>query len=228
MNPLKLFILLFFTTSLFAQDSIFFIDSLRAVEFSDSINKSNDYPRQDALRFQGVLYDSMVSLYYHLINKVSEKGLVSSDSAWMPMMFVNIGDTLWYLGIRYKARQTHYTTKGWEPPNVLALWIRIAEDSLWYSGIEYIAIEDTVWYNDISYSCIQTHVSQIGWEPPNVPALWNEIIIVGDCEEWVQPTTPDTYYHTGDCAKFGGVEYLSTIDNNVWSLQAYPAGWELK
>lgn len=221
--------LLFVNIVLSAQDTIYFNDSLDAVEFSDSINTANGYPRQDANRFQGEHYDTLNTIFYHLINKVSEKGLSESDSAWKPMIPVDVGDTLWHNSIAYKARQKHFTTKGWEPPNVLALWLRIATDSLWNAGIQYTITVDTVWYNDVSYVCIQSHVSQIGWEPPNVPALWGEIIPPSvDCEDWVQPTIPDTYYHTGDCAKFGGVEYLSTIDNNVWSLAAFPAGWELK
>ena len=31
----------------------------------------------------------------------------------------------------------------------------------------------------------------------------------------------------GTVKTFGGVEHRSLIDNNVWSPDAYPAGWEL-
>lgn len=187
--------------NLISQDTIYFNDSILAVDFSDSINKANAYPRQDALRFQDVQYNSNLSLYYHLINKVSTKGLSESDSAWMPMLDVNINDTLWHNSVMYKARQTHYTTIGWEPPNVLALWLRIATDSLWYAGVEY-EIDDTSWYSDVQYKCIQFHVSQVGWEPPNVPALWSEII--PPSSEWQNGYA----YIIDNIVTYDGTEYI--------------------
>lgn len=34
-----------------------------------------------------------------------------------------IGDIVTYLGIEYECRQSHRSLPGWEPPNVLALWL---------------------------------------------------------------------------------------------------------
>ena len=31
---------------------------------------------------------------------------------------------------------------------------------------------------------------------------------------------------TGDKVKFNGKTYESLIDNNIWSPEAYPAGWK--
>ena len=44
--------------------------------------------------------------------------------------------------------------------------------------------------------------------------------------EWVQPDAT-TAYKKGDKVMFEGKVYESTIDGNVWSPTAYPAGWKL-
>ena len=44
--------------------------------------------------------------------------------------------------------------------------------------------------------------------------------------EWVQPTAANPY-KKGDKVMFEGRIYESTIDGNVWSPSAYPAGWQL-
>ena len=44
--------------------------------------------------------------------------------------------------------------------------------------------------------------------------------------EWVQPTGANPY-KKGDKVMFEGKVYESTIDGNVWSPSAYPAGWQL-
>lgn len=53
----------------------------------------------------------------------------------------------------------------------------------------------------------------------------------GDTEasypDFVQPTGAHDAYKLGDIVKFNGQLYKSTIDNNVWSPDAYPQGWEL-
>lgn len=53
----------------------------------------------------------------------------------------------------------------------------------------------------------------------------------GDTEasypDFVQPTGAHDAYKLGDIVKFNGQLYKSKIDNNVYSPEAYPAGWEL-
>lgn len=44
--------------------------------------------------------------------------------------------------------------------------------------------------------------------------------------EWVQPSAANPY-KKGDKVMFEGKVYESTIDGNVWSPSAYPAGWQL-
>ena len=43
---------------------------------------------------------------------------------------------------------------------------------------------------------------------------------------WVQPTGAHDCYNTGDKMTYNGQHYVSKIDGNVWSPDAYPAGWE--
>lgn len=62
------------------------------------------------------------------------------------------------------------------------------------------------------------------WEPGI--SGWREEVEEGGVPDFIQPTGAHDAYHTGDHVMFNGVEYVSTIDNNVWSPEAYPAGWE--
>ena len=85
-------------------------------------------------------------------------------------------------------------------------------------------------YEDKLYRCEQEHTSQAGWEPPAVPALWTEVAKPGEIPVWKQPTGAQDAYNTGDLVHYpdaDGPVYRSTIDNNVWSPEAYPAGWEV-
>lgn len=44
---------------------------------------------------------------------------------------------------------------------------------------------------------------------------------------WVQPTGAHDCYNTGDKVTYNGRHYVSKIDGNVWSPDAYPRGWEV-
>jgi hypothetical protein len=46
----------------------------------------------------------------------------------------------------------------------------------------------------------------------------------GIVNEWVQPDATNAY-SIGDRVLFNGIIYESVIDGNVWSPEAYPAGW---
>ena len=103
----------------------------------------------------------------------------------------------------------------------------------WQAGNAYI-VGDLVMYGDedheeARYECIQAHTSQEGWEPPSVPALWRVQSSGGDIPVWVQPDSANPYM-AGDKVRYpdaDGPIYESLIDNNVWSPEAYPQGWQL-
>ncbi|MBE6671337.1 MAG: hypothetical protein E7593_03945 [Ruminococcaceae bacterium] len=49
-----------------------------------------------------------------------------------------------------------------------------------------------------------------------------------DIPEWKQPTGAHDAYITGNVMRYtDGKVYVSMIDNNVWSPDTYPAGWEV-
>lgn len=84
-------------------------------------------------------------------------------------------------------------------------------------------------YGEKLYKCVQSHTSQIGWEPPNVPALWTEVAKPGEIPVWRQPTGAQDAYNKGDRVWFPEKDttiYESLIDANVYSPEAYPAGWK--
>ena len=100
---------------------------------------------------------------------------------------------------------------------------------LWRIGIDYEA-DQRIRYEDKLYRCVQAHASQDGWEPPAVPALWTEVAKPGEIPVWKQPTGAQDAYMTGDKVWYPEKDttvYRSTIDNNVWSPEAYSAGWEV-
>ena len=94
----------------------------------------------------------------------------------------------------------------------------------WEIGKAY-AVNDRRRYGDFLYKCVQAHTSQADWTPDAVPALWVKIS-TEEWPEWVQPTGAHDAYNTGDKVTYNGNRYVSRIDANVYSPEAYPAGWE--
>lgn len=83
-------------------------------------------------------------------------------------------------------------------------------------------------HEGILYKVLQAHVSQLGWSPTEAPSLFAKVLIPDEdvIPEWEQPDSTNAYM-TGDVVMFNGVKYESLIDNNVWSPEAYPAGWKV-
>jgi chitinase len=46
-----------------------------------------------------------------------------SGTTWAPYTAYTVGQIVTYAGKRYQCRQSHTSLPGWEPPNVLALWL---------------------------------------------------------------------------------------------------------
>ncbi len=80
------------------------------------------------------------------------------------------------------------------------------------------------------YKCLQAHTSQEDWAPDVSPSLFKAIGISGDgIPVWSQPVGAEDAYAKGDKVHYPDAEgniYESLIDGNVWSPEAYPAGWE--
>lgn len=98
----------------------------------------------------------------------------------------------------------------------------------WEAGISYLA-DERVRYGDKLYRCVQSHTSQADWEPDRTPALWTEVAKPGEIPVWRQPTGAQDTYAKGDKVWYPEKDttvYVSLVDNNVWSPEAHPAGWE--
>lgn len=78
------------------------------------------------------------------------------------------------------------------------------------------------------YQVLQDHTSTEEWTPDTAISLYKKIGITEEgYPEWVQPLGASDAYNTGDIVSYNGVLYKSVIDNNTWSPEAYPAGWEV-
>lgn len=98
----------------------------------------------------------------------------------------------------------------------------------WSVGTTY-AIGDRIAYDGKLYKVVQAHTSQADWLPPSVPALCVEVAKPGEIPVWVQPTGAQDAYSKGDKVHYpdaAGPVYISLIDGNLWSPEAYPQGWE--
>ena len=99
----------------------------------------------------------------------------------------------------------------------------------WVAGITVTA-GDRYGYNGKLYRCEQSHTTLAGWEPDITPALWTEVAKPGEIPVWKQPTGAQDAYMTGDMVWYPDRDttvYESLIDNNVYSPEAYPAGWRV-
>lgn len=90
-------------------------------------------------------------------------------------------------------------------------------------------VDERLRYGGKLYRCVQGHTSQSGWEPDKTPALWTEVAKPGEIPVWKQPTGAQDAYNKGDRVWFPEKDtkvYESLIDANVYSPEAYPAGWK--
>lgn len=95
------------------------------------------------------------------------------------------------------------------------------------NGVEYKK-GSRVRYMGHLYKTLQAHTSQETWAPADAPSLFALVLIVDEDEptEWQQPDSTNAYM-AGDIVIYNGSKYMSLIDGNVWSPEAYPAGWQL-
>ena len=94
-------------------------------------------------------------------------------------------------------------------------------------GVEY-KTDDRVRYDNVLYKVLQNHTSQLNWTPVAAASLFAKVLIPDPdiVPEWEQPDSTNAY-QIGDKVRFEGHIYESTINNNIWSPSAYPAGWKL-
>ena len=108
-----------------------------------------------------------------------------------------------------------------------ALQVPMLFDEFDGNGVAY-EVGKRVLYNDILYKVIQAHTSQAEWTPVAAPSLFAKVInetVDGSIPEFEQPDSTNPYMK-GNRVLFNGKVYESLIDNNVYSPEAYPAGWK--
>ena len=62
--------------------------------------------------------------------------------------------------------------------------------------------------------------------PDNAPTLWEDIAYRQGYRIIPATITAGAAFGLGECGWWGDVLYRSTIASNVWTPDAYPAGWE--
>ena len=97
---------------------------------------------------------------------------------------------------------------------------------LWKANIDVTAGERYI-FNDVLYKVLQSHHTQTNWTPPLAPSLYARILVPTPdmIPNWEQPDSTNGYM-IGDKVRYNEKIYESLIDNNVWSPEAYPAGWK--
>ena len=97
----------------------------------------------------------------------------------------------------------------------------------WDDNGKQYKVGDRVQYDGVLYKVLQDHTSQSTWTPTDAPSLFAKVLTstTGEPQEWQQPDSTNPYMK-GDKVLFNGKVYESLIDNNVWSPEAYPTGWQ--
>ena len=108
-----------------------------------------------------------------------------------------------------------------------ALQVPMLFDEFDGNGVAY-EVGKRILFEGVLYKVIQAHTSQAEWTPVAAPSLFAKVInetIDGSIPEFEQPNSTNPYMK-GDRVIFNGKVYESLIDNNVYSPEAYPAGWK--
>lgn len=79
------------------------------------------------------------------------------------------------------------------------------------------------------YRVIKAHTSQADWIPGvGTESLYDAFgLDESGYPVWSQPTGAHDAYNKGDIVNYNGTLYVSLIDGNAWSPDAYPAGWQV-
>lgn len=97
-----------------------------------------------------------------------------------------------------------------------------------YTTGEYITYGENSVGDAQLYKVVQAHTSQADWTPDVTASLYTPIGLTDDGYPiWAQPTGAHDAYNAGDIVEYNGILYKSLINDNTYSPDAYPAGWEL-
>lgn len=97
-----------------------------------------------------------------------------------------------------------------------------------YSVGEFVTYGENSVGDPQLYKVVQAHTSQADWTPDVSASLFTAIgLDDAGYPVWSQPTGAHDAYNTGDIVNYNGTLYVSLIDGNVYSPEAYPAGWQV-
>lgn len=90
-------------------------------------------------------------------------------------------------------------------------------------------VNDICRYEGQVYRCVQAHTSQTDWQPSQTPALWaiKHTKNKDNPKPFVQPTGAHDAYMKDEVVLYNDRVYISIVDNNVYSPDAYAQGWNL-
>ena len=95
-----------------------------------------------------------------------------------------------------------------------------------YAAGEFVTYGENSVGDPQLYKVVQAHTSQADWTPNAAASLFTAIgLDAAGYPVWSQPTGAHDAYNTGDIVDYNGTLYQSLIDGNVYSPEAYPAGW---
>ena len=159
-------------------------------------------------------------------------GINASPDIYEEVRDETISDSLFCSLVDIKAKEDSLNKIGKIVANnvtddAVALTIQEFYD-IWNVGVTY-EVGRYLQYKGVLYKVLQPHTSQETWTPDVASSVYAKVLIDPTGEtipEWEQPDSTNAYM-TGDKVRFEGVVYESTVDNNIWSPTAYPAGWKV-
>lgn len=159
---------------------------------------------------------------------------------WKTGISYTVGTRVRYGGRIYKVLQAHTSQEDWTPTRAPSLFAQILTNEETGEPVEwqqpdstnpYMYGDKVIYNNKIYESTIDFNV----WDPESYPSGWTLIEDLtptpepepeDTIPEWTQPDATSAY-QIGDRVIYNGVVYESVVANNVWSPEAYPAGWQV-
>lgn len=82
------------------------------------------------------------------------------------------------------------------------------------------------WHGTLKRAAVDLWDTEIN-NPDNAPTLWEDIAYKGGIRIIPEVITAGTAFAKGEQGWWGDVLYESVINDNVWTPEQYPAGWEV-
>lgn len=176
-----------------------------------------------------VLFDPYVQEEQHNVGdiRLDENGvpyecILAYDGAVQPEWTIHTA-TMWK---PYHSMLKEYALP-WIAPTGSHDIYRVGEYMIYTDGNVYKCIQETNYSPEDYAAAWENQSEEEELEPTPTPEPEPEPEPTGDYAVWEQPDASNPYM-IGDRVHFPTIDdpvYESTIDNNVWSPETYPAGW---